>query len=122
MADPSGLGDELKAALAARKELGGDYETALVQSFLDKVDAEVDARVAERLGTAQVAERRSVAQRGAVQRSGRSTPLALGSITLGIPVSAIITTQMHGPLGFLGLAAAWAAIAVVNVAHTGRRS
>ncbi|MEV0202909.1 hypothetical protein [Nonomuraea sp. NPDC050691] len=42
-------GDELRAAVAARRDLGPDFEDALIESFLDKMGQEVDRRVDERL-------------------------------------------------------------------------
>jgi branched-chain amino acid transport system permease protein len=45
----------LRAALAARQELGPDFEPEIIESFLDRldhaIDARVDARVSERLAT-----------------------------------------------------------------------
>src|SRR5690606_21222946 len=45
-------GDELQAALSARRDLGPEYEDEVVASFLDKVGQEVDRRVDERLKAA----------------------------------------------------------------------
>jgi len=110
------LGDDLSATLGARRELGEGYDTALVQSFLEKVDREIVARVDRELEAKApnvVDRNRSRVSRGSI---------AIPSIALGIPITAIITSQQHGLWGFLGVAASWAAIAVVNVSHAwGRR-
>jgi hypothetical protein len=41
--------EEIRAAAAAHDELGPEYSGAVVASFLDKVDREIDARVDARL-------------------------------------------------------------------------
>ncbi|MHB8325217.1 MAG: hypothetical protein ACYDHB_12495 [Candidatus Dormibacteria bacterium] len=118
-ADPSQ--DELRAILAARSQLGPEYDTPLIESFLAKVEHEIEARVDARLDQAMVPG--PVAERPS-QRSahGGGTELALGSIALGIPVTAVAASNLHGVLGFAGVAVAWAAIAVINVARVlGRR-
>jgi len=65
--EPEPRREDLQAALGARRELGPEYEDAVLDSFLERVDksieARVDARVAERGGDrGQVARRPS--QRG----------------------------------------------------------
>ena len=101
--------DDLAAALAARHELGDDYDWALARGFVDRVAGEIDAKVDERLAlVASTSPRRR--QRGSVF-------LAVSSLTLGIPLSAIA-----GDFGHLGgLCVAWGGIVLVNVAHSLRR-
>ena len=41
--------DELRAAAEVNQELGPDYRDAVLESFLDKVGREIDARVDARL-------------------------------------------------------------------------
>src|SRR5215472_3673907 len=41
--------DDIRAAAGAHHELGPEYGDAVVASFLERVDQEIDARVAERL-------------------------------------------------------------------------
>ena len=43
------LEDELMAVLQARKELNEDEERHLVESFLERIDREIDARIDARL-------------------------------------------------------------------------
>lgn len=107
------LSQDLRATLAARSDLGPEYESDLVKSFLDRVDREVDIRVAARI-TGPDATPRVAAPK--VRRSG-SIVVPLGSITLGIPITAIASTQLHGVYGFLGVLISWGGIAVVNVAN-----
>ena len=49
MSDPPLSRQEIHAAAAAHDELGPEYSDAVVASFVEKVDKEIDARVNERL-------------------------------------------------------------------------
>lgn len=108
MPEPEPLRDDLAAAVAARRDLGPDYEDAVLESFLARLDQAVTARV-----DAQVAERTATAStdRGA---GGRQLALGMVSVVLGVPVTAIATSNADG-LG--ALAVSWAGIAAVNAAH-----
>ena len=108
--------DDLTAAVAARRELGPDYEDAVLDSFLARLDRQtqerVDAKVAERLssGVSRGA--------GAPARSDPGLTLGIVSLIAGIPVTAITTSAS----GLAGLIVAWGGIAAVNVAQAwGRR-
>jgi hypothetical protein len=100
--------DDLAAAVAARRDLGPDYEDAVLDSFLARLDdtvaARVDARVAERTA-AQAADRGSEI---------RQLVLGVASLIFGIPVTAIATSNAEG-IG--ALAVSWGGIAAVNAAH-----
>jgi hypothetical protein len=65
---------ELEAALAARRELGPEHEAHLVAGFVDRIDKEIDRRIAARVPT---------------RRQGAITPLVLGSLGLSIPLIAV---------------------------------
>src|ERR1700730_15654107 len=41
--------DEVRAAAATHHELGPEYQSAVIESFIDKVGREIDARVDSRL-------------------------------------------------------------------------
>ncbi|MFF1312591.1 hypothetical protein ACFVZL_17455, partial [Streptomyces sp. NPDC058320] len=58
------LKKELDATLHARRELGEEYESALVDSFLDKVEQRLDGAVDRRVRR-QLAEQQMVVARGA---------------------------------------------------------
>ncbi|MFJ3911620.1 hypothetical protein [Streptomyces vinaceus] len=106
------LKKELDATLDARRELGPDYEAALVDSFVEKVDTQVRRRLAE--------ERLAAARGGP---AGRPSPLdggfgerfgfAIVTLVLAIPLSAIGATQA----GLSGLLVAWAGVLGVNFIH-----
>lgn len=98
--------DELRAVLEARRELGPDYDPALVESFLDKVEAGIAARVRAEVD-ARVPERE--------RSKGRSDPsfaLAMGSLGFGIPL-----TAMTASAGLTGLLVTWGGIVAVNVVY-----
>ncbi|WP_405881973.1 hypothetical protein OG762_27090 [Streptomyces sp. NBC_01136] len=115
------LKKELDATLHARRELGEDYESALVESFLEKVEQRLDGAVDRRVRR-QLAEQQMVVARGA--RSPRGTSDSWGerfgfgivSLVLAIPLSAI-----GGAFASLtGVLVAWAGIVGINVVQAAR--
>jgi hypothetical protein len=114
--DARPMRDDLTAAVGARRELGPDYEDAVLDGFLARLDRQmqerVDATVAERLSSGE--------RRAAGAPAGRDPGLTLGivSVIAGIPVTAITM----GTEELAGLIVAWGGIAAVNVAQAwGRR-
>jgi hypothetical protein len=113
--------DELGATLAARQELGKDYEPALVDALAERVEQVVQARVAAQVaqagGAATVAPFDRQAQRplpavpGAMPWQARLC-VALVSLGVGIPVTAIA----GGEAGLGGVIVTWGGIVVVNLA------
>src|SRR5215831_6233514 len=83
---------ELRAAAETHKELPTEYRDAVLESFVERVGREIDARVDARLAQAAI---RPVAPQPAPPAPARQpkqfSPLAmaLGSIALGIPIIAI---------------------------------
>ncbi|MDT0437897.1 MULTISPECIES: hypothetical protein [Streptomyces] len=109
------LKKELNATLQARRELGEEYESALVDSFLEKVDQRIDGAV-ERRVRRQLAEQQMVTARGArdprpTDSWGERFGFAIVSLVLAIPLSAI----GGGFAGLSGLLVTWAGIVGVNV-------
>lgn len=114
------LKKELNATLQARRELGEEYESALVDSFLEKVDQRIDGAV-ERRVRRQLAEQQMVVARGS--RSPQTTDswgerfgFGIVSLVLAIPLSGIGGGVAHLP----GLLVAWAGIVGVNVVQAAR--
>ena len=107
--------EEIRAAAETYSELGPGYRDAVIESFLDKVGGEIDARVAARLAALQPAQGPTRRRRG----SGSGSPLALAvvSMVLGIPISAIAVAAGTHPAGALGLFIVWVAIAVINLGY-----
>ncbi|WP_344605346.1 hypothetical protein [Streptomyces glaucus] len=114
------LKKELDATLRARGELGEEYESALVDSFLEKVDQRIDEAV-ERRVRRQLAEQRTAAARdsrspGPADSWGERFGFGIVSLVLAIPLSAIGGGVAHLP----GLLTAWAGIVGVNVVQAAR--
>ncbi|MFF8291138.1 hypothetical protein ACF068_18190 [Streptomyces sp. NPDC016309] len=116
------LAKELDATLQARRELGAEYEPALVESFLEKLEQRLDDTV-ERRVRRQVAEQRMVVARGS--RPGGGPPgenfgerfgFAIVSLILAVPLSAIGV----GNAGLKGLLVTWAGIVGVNAFQAAR--
>lgn len=93
--------------VGAREELGPDMEPAVVDAFLDKVEAAIEAQAAERRPK----------PRGSVPESGERLALAIVSLGAGIPITAIAADAAQA----LGIAIAWAGIAAVNFSFGRRR-
>jgi hypothetical protein len=96
--------DDVRAAAELHRELDPEYRDAVVESFLDRVGKEIDARV----------DRRLAAQ---PQPQPRTPVLAIVSVVLGIPLTAIIMSLSHDAGQFAALALVWVAIALINVAY-----
>ncbi|MEU5363480.1 hypothetical protein ABZ354_08310 [Streptomyces sp. NPDC005925] len=114
------LKKELDATLQARRELGEEYESALVDSFLEKVDQRIDGAV-ERRVRRQFAEQQMVAARdsrspGATDSWGERFGFGIVSLVLAVPLSAIGGGVAELP----GLLVAWAGIVGVNVVQAAR--
>jgi len=121
--------EELRAAAETHRELGPDYRDAVIDSFLDKVGKEIDARVDARMAYPQqfaaaqqfqAAQQLQAPAKPARPAGDKTFALAIVSIALGIPISAICVAAGNSPPGVWGLLIAWLAIAVINVSY-GRR-
>jgi hypothetical protein len=98
---------DYEALLATRGELGPDYERALVDSFADRMEREIQRRVSARSGG------RNLEQQAAESAGKRQLALGIVSLGVGIPITAISAAITDLP----GLGIAWAGIAAVNIAH-----
>ncbi|KUJ66714.1 hypothetical protein ACZ90_33825 [Streptomyces albus subsp. albus] len=123
--DPE-LQRELDATIQTRKELGEEYESALVESFLEKVEQRFDD-TADRHVRRHMAERQMAAARGTAPTSpdrppqGEGLGLGLGerfgfvavTLVLAIPLSTVAVVNE----GLPGLMVAWGGIFGVNAVH-----
>ncbi|MGN5633107.1 hypothetical protein [Streptomyces sp. AC154] len=112
------LKKELNATLQARSELGTEYESALVESFLEKVeqrlDGTLDRRVRRHLAEQQVRGARSPERSSG--HFGEQYGFAIVSLILAIPLSAVGVANA----GVQGLVVAWLGIVGVNAFQTAR--
>jgi hypothetical protein len=113
---PSLTPDEIRAAAETHRELGPNYQSAVIESFLDKVGREIDARVDARVAAAQQVPAAPAKPSAGRERS--AFVLAIVSISLGIPLTALTVTAGTHPVGITGLLVVWLAIAVINVAYS----
>jgi hypothetical protein len=102
------MSDELEVAVAARGELGADFEPQVIESFLDRVEKGIEARVDARL------ERHS----GGRHDSREALGVVLGSLGIGIP----LTGAAGGTTGLAGILVVWVGIVLVNFAYALARS
>ncbi|MET9321800.1 hypothetical protein ABZX75_16645 [Streptomyces sp. NPDC003038] len=110
------LKKELDATMDARRELGPEYEAALVDSFVEKVDTQLRRRLAEeRL----LAARGGPGRRPGLPDAGFGERFGFAAVTLvlAIPLSAIGAAHE----GLTGLLVAWAGILGVNFIHATKR-
>jgi len=129
------LDAELRASIEARRQLGPEYDEVLAEGLGARIDAEIARRVEEKLA----AERRAaqpLAVRGPAQGRpdshdlagpevgpgspapaagsprGVNTGLAIASLALGVPITAVAGGAAHLP----GVVVAWVGIVAINVA------
>ena len=99
---------DLDAAVQTRKELGAEYESEIIDSFLARIDSRLDTRADRRAAELPV---RPDGDRE--RRRGRGTrfTLSVASLVMGIPLTAIASESA----GITGLVVSWAGIVGVNV-------
>jgi hypothetical protein len=93
--------DELRALLAARRELGDEYEALLVERFLQQVERAIDARVEQLL--AEYERRR-------LRTALVTTPRLLLLLLFAIPLTAI----GGATAGLPGILAAWVGVLALH--------
>jgi hypothetical protein len=102
---------EVEAALAARRELGLEYEEAIAAGLLDRVNQLALMRAGD---LRREAERADYAAKA--EKESRTQRFVLGIVSLGagIPITAISGTVVEP--GLLGIVIAWGGIVGVNIA------
>jgi hypothetical protein len=84
---------EIRAAAAVHQELGPEYSDAVVESFLDRVDQEITARLDARLGP--VPREQPVQPAQSNSRRTLLTGVAIGIFITGVP-SAMVAASAGG--------------------------
>lgn len=118
--------EEIAASVGAHRDLGSAYDDAIAAGLVERIGAEVDRRVDERIAQYQNGARPAAgtgpaaapqAQHAAVNRSGQITwqqaALALGSMIVGLIASVSISTPSGGPWPVIVI---WIAITLINMA------
>jgi len=141
---------EIAASVAALQDLGPGYDQALAEGLVERIGLEIDKRIAAEIDkrvTAEVdsriltqldryagcrhqrrrarrmirAERRTIRAEQA-DRAGRQTlALALGSMLVTLPVTAIVLKGSPGLAAIMLMGLIWVIIGVINVAYAMRK-
>jgi hypothetical protein len=141
---------EITASVGALQDLGPGYDQALAEGLVERIGAEIDKRVAAEIDkrvTAEVdsrilaqldryagcrhqrrrAKRMMRDERRAIRaeradHSGRQTVImALGSMVVALPVSAIVLSGSPGVAAIMLMALIWVVVGIINVAYAVRR-
>ena len=102
--------EDVEAAVHTRHELGPEYEPAIVDSLVERIDAAIEARVAAEL------DRRGPAKNDLSRKDHSDRALALGivSVVLAVPLTAIAA----GMIGFPAVILVWVGLVMINLAYT----
>ncbi|WP_225822284.1 hypothetical protein [Streptomyces naphthomycinicus] len=116
------LRKDLDATVRARRELGEDYDSALMDSFLEKVgqriDDTVDRRVRRLLAERQMATARESRRPKPADSWTERYGFALLTLVLAIPLSSIAGALA----GFSGMVVTWIGIVGVNAVQAVRQN
>ena len=103
--------DEIRAAAETHRELPPEYQNAVIESFMAKVDREIDARVDARLA--------SHGRMPGLRRPRSAAFFVLTTLVMAIPLSAIAAAAGAHPAGFWGLLVVQATAQTVLTLYTG---
>jgi hypothetical protein len=121
----AGMEQEIAASVGAHGDLGGGYDDAIAAGLVERIGAEVDRRVEERIslhqGVGQSAAdgagsrdaRHHPAARPGSPVSWQQTFLAFGSMVIGAITSGVTLGHDEGAWPILVI---WLAIVVINMA------
>ncbi len=141
---------EIAASVAALQDLGPGYDQALAEGLVERIGADIDKRIAAEMDnrvTAEVdsriltqldryagcrhqrrrarrmirAERRTIRAERADRSARQSFALALGSMLVTLPVTAIVLKGSPGGAAIMLMALVWVIIGIVNVVYAMRR-
>ncbi|HEY2307228.1 MAG TPA: hypothetical protein VGI05_15230 [Streptosporangiaceae bacterium] len=110
--------DEVRAAAEVHNELGPDYRDAVVESFLEKIDKEVGARIDAQLASARQAGTRIPDPALLDRKRSQLAAMAAGSVLAALASGAAVEWSIHypGSSPAKALATVWAILAVVYIA------
>ena len=86
---------DIRAAAEVHAELGPDYGDAVVESFLAKLDKQIEARVEERLAGVPVRRRRPVDPLRLSKLRYALAGGAVGAVVAGVPLTMIAVRALH---------------------------
>ena len=100
---------DAEAAFAARMELGPEYTEYVAANLAERVEDLAEARAEELRQQAELANRSLAAEQSG---RGRQLALAIVSMVMGIPITAISASEVDPSI--IGIAVSWAGIVGVN--------
>ncbi len=141
---------EIAASVAALQDLGPGYDQALAEGLVERIGADIDKRIAAEIDnrvTAEVdsriltqldryagcrhqrrrakrtirAERRTIRAERADRSARQSFAMALGSMLVALPVTAIVLKGSPGGADIVLMALIWVIIGIINVAYAMRK-
>lgn len=134
---------EIAASAAALRDLGPGYDQALAEGLIERIGAEIDQRIAAEIGDRVTAEvdsrillqldryagcrhqrrraRRMIRDERADRPGRQSIMLALGSMLVALPVTAIVLKGSPGVAAIMLMALIWVIVGIINVAYAMRK-
>jgi hypothetical protein len=134
---------EIAASVAALKDLGPGYDQALAEGLVERIGAEIDKRIAAEIDNRVTAEvdsriltqldryagcrhqrrraKRMIRDERADHSARQSLVLALGSMLVALPVTAIVLRGSPGFAAIMLMALIWVIVGVINVAYAVRK-
>ena len=122
MGDPRLSPDGVRAAAEVHNELGPDYRDAVVESFLEKIDKEVGARIDARLAVTRQAQTRTPDPALLDKKRSQLGAMAAGSAVTALASGAAVEWSVHypGSSPVKALAIVWAVLVVAYLAYAWR--
>jgi hypothetical protein len=141
---------EIAASVAALRDLGPGYDQALAEGLVERIGADIDKRIAAAIDNrvaAEVdsrlltqldryagcrhqrrrakrmirAERRTIRAEHADHSARQSLLLALGSMLVALPITAIVLKGSPGVAALMLMALIWVIVGVINVVYALRK-
>ena len=107
---------DIEAALAARRELGPEYQDPIAAGLAERVEQLAAIRTAELRHQAQIQEREANEEKST---RGQRLALAIVSLGVGVPITGIAASTVEPAV--VGVLISWAGIVGVNIAAGLRR-
>jgi hypothetical protein len=116
----SGLSpDEIRAVAEVHSELGPEYRDAVVESFLERIDKQVGARIDAQLAATRQAAARAPDPALLDRRRSQFGAMVAGSVLAALGSGLAVEWSIHypgsSPVKALGVV--WAIIALVYIAY-----
>ena len=122
MDDSSLSRDEIRAAAAVHNELGPEYQDAVLDSFLEKIDRQVGNRIEAQLAALRPPAAPSSDRPLMDRKRSQLGAMAVGSVLAALASGAAVAWSVHypGSSPAKALALVWAILAVAYIAYAWR--